>query len=384
MCPLSKSPVLHDADLGAKRIIYPKHIGRPSWAKKAQEEVGQKRNHPSNMTSNVSIFDSIIGNINPSADVCIIFLDVDGVINHPNSDNAGTTICPHCVNKLKTMLGHTSANIVLSSTWRLNKHHRKTLFRHLRAINVYQGVVVGETRDLRKGGKNRAEEINDWISNPKLYKKKGISSLLPFQIQSWVSLDDLDLASLQPNMHVRNRHIKLDPKLGLCGTDNIVTTVVQRLLKTRARGMNASELENTVTYMNTKHNTEGSLCLTGQSCVQWRGVMAGNQGFNTTGHIPLFEETYQSHFKKMSVGLGCMHNSMIGKRLVELGEKNEISDDEHILSTSTLKEGEDNIIRGSTESRSVFATMWTLINSSSKSHRTSNKSVIHIPDKSIL
>merc|ERR1719233_2197318 len=216
------------------------------------------------MISAVSVADSIIGNINAGADVCIIFLDVDGVINHPNSDNEGTTICAHCVNKLKTMLRHTSANIVLSSTWRLNKHHRKTLFRHLRAIEIHQGVVVGETRDLRKGGKNRAEEINDWLSNPKLYKNKEITSLLPFQVQSWVSLDDLDLASQQPNMHVKNRHIKLDPKLGLCGTDNIVTTVVQRLLKRRVRGLNTTmEMGNTLTYMNTLYNSESSLWFTG-------------------------------------------------------------------------------------------------------------------------
>lgn len=185
---------------------------------------------------NVSIassLDSIVGSVHSNMEtIRVIFLDVDGVLNHPNHTDEVTTVCPSCVGKLKTMIEQTSAKIVLSSTWRLNKLHRDTLFRYLRAFELDQGVVVGETRDLRGTGKTRAEEINDWLSDPNLYRSRySISSLnLWWFVSSWVSLDDLDLARMQPIKAAKCKHIKLNPKLGLCGTENIVLRVAQRLV----------------------------------------------------------------------------------------------------------------------------------------------------------
>jgi len=202
------------------------HSRKPSWVKQAQ----QKAQRRFSAVTIQSVADSIIGNFIGGDDAKIIFLDVDGVLNHPTGQEVVTTVCPKCVNKLKGILEQTSAMIVLSTTWRLNKRNRKTLFRYLRAVDMDQGVVVGMTRDLAAEGKNRAEEINDWLTKPNLINST--SSWNPQQMKHWVSLDDLDLSSLQPNEKWKSNHIKLDPKLGLCGTENIVRTVVQGLTKT--------------------------------------------------------------------------------------------------------------------------------------------------------
>lgn len=181
-------------------------------------------------SSILSTPDSVIGSISSNLETKIIFLDVDGVLNHPHSNEDITVVCPKCVNKLKIMMDQTLAKIVISSSWRLNKRNKKTLFRYLRAMGVNESVVVGETRDLRNDGKTRAEEINDWLSNPNLYQSKHKNTYVNrWQVSSWVSLDDMDLASIQPNEQAKVKHIMLDPKLGLCGTKNIVAAVVQRL-----------------------------------------------------------------------------------------------------------------------------------------------------------
>lgn len=250
MCPFTRrfpSIILERSSIDKvpdKRLTQPS-LGRPDWAKRAQRESVEyektwtskntiDENHLRVMKGGSVTADSIIGSIYSQAELRIIFLDVDGVLNHPSTTDKATAVCPSCVGKLKSMIELTSVKIVLSSTWRLNKRHRKTLFRYLRAIDVDQGVVVGETRDLRAAEKNRAEEINDWLSNPKLYRSKYNSMSSPWQlVSSWVSLDDLDLANMQPNEDAKSKHIKLDPKLGLCGTESIIATVVDKLLKTR-------------------------------------------------------------------------------------------------------------------------------------------------------
>lgn len=99
-------------------------------------------------------------------------------------------------------------------------------------MGVHERVVVGETRDLRDDGKTRAEEINDWLTNPNLYQSKNRNTFVnSWQVSSWVSLDDMDLASIQPNEKAKVKHIMLNPKLGLCGTKNIIAAVVQGLIK---------------------------------------------------------------------------------------------------------------------------------------------------------
>lgn len=63
----------------------------------------------------------------------IIFLDVDGVLNHRSIFKPGTgpdPLCPKAIKRLKTLADHADASIVLSSTWRLggrNSRHVQKL-----------------------------------------------------------------------------------------------------------------------------------------------------------------------------------------------------------------------------------------------------------------
>merc|ERR1712060_1040355 len=59
----------------------------------------------------------------------------------------------------------------------------------------------------------------------------------------------MDLASMQPDHQSKSQHIKLDPKLGLCGTDSIETSVIQGLSKRMwftLRAVNSSQSESSL------------------------------------------------------------------------------------------------------------------------------------------
>lgn len=200
-----------------------KKVGSPRCASYRTQRAKPKDNLPFTRQS------SIIGNALEYEFIRPIFLDIDGTLNHPNDiENHPMVICPECVNCLKTIIEQISCNIVLSSSWRLNTLHRRTLFTYLRAIEVEKGVVIGETRDLSSQNKSRTDEISDWLLNPNLYKE-GISALQPWQIQSWISLDDMDLKGMELDEELKSHHFTIDPSLGLCKTQDIVMKVVEKL-----------------------------------------------------------------------------------------------------------------------------------------------------------
>jgi hypothetical protein len=202
------------------------HSRRPSWVNEILSDNQRKEHHS---RSSKSVMDSIIGDFRTESDFRLIFLDVDGTINHLDGDDTTVagTICGDCVDILRQILDQTNSKIVLSSSWRLKRYQRKTLFRYLREVDVAQGMIVGETRDLSDEKKNRTDEIKDWLANPYFYHNH--ENLLPSLIRSWVSLDDLDLAEMEQDEELKNNYIKLDPKLGLCRTKNIVTRVVEQM-----------------------------------------------------------------------------------------------------------------------------------------------------------
>lgn len=88
----------------------------------------------------------------------VIFLDIDGVINHPGiyADNATwrdngdgllrIPVAHECVTRLNRLVAETEAKIVISSSWRLVARWQdlgQALERH-----GFVGDVVGETPDL--------------------------------------------------------------------------------------------------------------------------------------------------------------------------------------------------------------------------------------------
>lgn len=56
----------------------------------------------------------------------VLFLDVDGVLNHRGvfvPGNGASPLCEKCVERLARLVERTSASVVLSSTWRLGGKH---------------------------------------------------------------------------------------------------------------------------------------------------------------------------------------------------------------------------------------------------------------------
>lgn len=104
----------------------------------------------------------------------IIFLDVDGVLNHRGSFEKGMPsgskrIAPECVAVLNSIIDRTGASIVVSSTWR----HDDNIFDILRDAGV-RGEFIGKTpefnrRKIKPGELYkptlRGEEIQQWITD---------------------------------------------------------------------------------------------------------------------------------------------------------------------------------------------------------------------------
>lgn len=203
---------------------------RPPWVVEAKRKKCHSRTSFKQKGKSDDAFSrrqsSLIGGVMDCSRINVIFLDIDGTINHLLSPRRA--VCPNCVAQLRLIIEQTSCKIVLSSTWRLNTQHKSTLFTYLRAIGVDKGVMIGETRDLGSQNKTRTEEIRDWLLNPNVYEE-GVSTLEPWQIQSWVSLDDMNLKGMEAEEEFKSRHITIDPRLGLCKTHDIVKKVVQEL-----------------------------------------------------------------------------------------------------------------------------------------------------------
>lgn len=94
----------------------------------------------------------------------LLFLDVDGVLNHLKSDD----LCPVALGLLGEVVGRTSCEIVLSSTWRLYPESCE----RLEAAFLNHGIPkwVGSTPYIRYDGSKphlrvqpRNDEIKAWL-----------------------------------------------------------------------------------------------------------------------------------------------------------------------------------------------------------------------------
>lgn len=134
----------------------------------------------------------------------IIFLDVDGVLNHRGvfvRGGGADPLCPLAVERFIALVKSTEAKVVLSSTWRLGgrqtKHYRKlrnagvldTIHEDWRTVDlpchVENGIIIDGVEGARRG-----REIAEWLSRHPEYDNFAIidddSDMLPEQMPRFV------------------------------------------------------------------------------------------------------------------------------------------------------------------------------------------------------
>lgn len=158
----------------------------------------------------------------------ILFLDIDGVLNHPGTYAQGAPwrreagqvrvpIAPECMAQLNRLVARTGAQIVISSSWRLFAPWQD-LGRALARAGLV-GQVIGQTPDLI----NDAAWLQAWCARegvPFAYDRmqRGweIAEWLRLrpQVTAFAILDDVaDMA------HLRDRLVLVDPTVGLDAVD---------------------------------------------------------------------------------------------------------------------------------------------------------------------
>lgn len=105
----------------------------------------------------------------------IIFLDIDGVLNHTNWYNSDRNpgningnegdIDPLCSEKIMEICEKTGAKIVLSSDWRISWPY---VIDRLNKSGIKFGTVIDKTPEhmwIPFADKSRGSEIQDWLDN---------------------------------------------------------------------------------------------------------------------------------------------------------------------------------------------------------------------------
>lgn len=112
------------------------------------------------------------GNI-PDPGTGVIFLDVDGVLNHrgtwdDKSQRGPWRLCPAAVARFNRVVAATGAQVVISSSWRGNEAGERKLHNAGVLKRWHKDKRTPRLNTITKGGiyiaKVRGEEIDDWLS----------------------------------------------------------------------------------------------------------------------------------------------------------------------------------------------------------------------------
>jgi len=155
--------------------------------------------------------------------ICLLFLDVDGVLNTHNREKAkkdkfALSLSRNLIERLKIIVTSTKheCKICLSSAWRLNKHAVEYLKKQLIAmadIDV-QRTIIGQTPSIPLNDhitncvQQRAFEIRSYLLNDHALKNT-------YNVISFCVIDDLDLSDQLPS----NCFVRIDPKSGIADHD---------------------------------------------------------------------------------------------------------------------------------------------------------------------
>lgn len=140
----------------------------------------------------------------------IIFLDIDGVLNHDNwprledmphvkSLASREMLDPECVGHLNAIIARTGARCVVSSTWRTVTPW--PLLQKVLDSAGFDGLLIGATVDL-KWAKPRGHEIDLWVQAHQ------------DEIDSFIILDDRD--DMHPHLE---RLVQTNEEIGLTRKD---------------------------------------------------------------------------------------------------------------------------------------------------------------------
>lgn len=91
----------------------------------------------------------------------VIFLDVDGVLNHSETEGWKTehhVLDAACVERAKRLCDDLGARIVVSSVWRLSQESMAPI------LEAFGGRVIGVTPSLPGGLEERNKEIAAWLT----------------------------------------------------------------------------------------------------------------------------------------------------------------------------------------------------------------------------
>eukprot|EP00746_Dinoflagellata_sp_MGD_P030020 gnl/MRDRNA2_/MRDRNA2_171120_c0_seq1.p1 gnl/MRDRNA2_/MRDRNA2_171120_c0~~gnl/MRDRNA2_/MRDRNA2_171120_c0_seq1.p1 ORF type:complete len:279 (+),score=62.54 gnl/MRDRNA2_/MRDRNA2_171120_c0_seq1:97-933(+) len=135
----------------------------------------------------------------------LIFLDVDGVLNHPKAINAPRRLDPAKLQLLASLVKRTGAAIVLSTTWRVNALSKLALIDSLCEVGLFEDCIVGETPDITQH--ERTREISAWLDDHP-----------PASSSRWVALDDLELGYENPKL-MSGHFVCVDSAIGLSERD---------------------------------------------------------------------------------------------------------------------------------------------------------------------
>jgi hypothetical protein len=101
----------------------------------------------------------------------VLFLDVDGVLNHRACfmpSRGGSPLCPDAVRRLRGVVAFTGCKVVLSSTWRMLDRHVDKLKSAGGFPSPHDDWRTGELHRKSEGGSiiisRRGDEIAEWLS----------------------------------------------------------------------------------------------------------------------------------------------------------------------------------------------------------------------------
>lgn len=151
------------------------------------------------------------GQLDCLAPAPIIFLDIDGVL-HSTGATFRELFGAKQLEDLQRITSATSAQIVLSTAWRLTASSTQRVFHELQQAGI--PLPISSTPNLRPGTINgRAEEIRAWLaSHPNLVLRG-----------QWLAIDDIPLCPDLPEGNV----IKTDCLIGL--TAKLADEAIQKL-----------------------------------------------------------------------------------------------------------------------------------------------------------